>query len=185
MGVNHYQWKTSIVWVKWHSHVDHVGVLWLYKVLNLGGSRFLLAVSTPLCKWILITLLVHTSITVEEWKYKIIFLYIHVPCCLSRSSCSILHFNYLRPVLSFSLATSIHWFAQSYCEATNAMTTMLILLLLYQFWRTEICICHKSHPSRDEMRDLQIVPQGHSCFCFFLYSGTPHARHSCSFWTVR
>ena len=62
-------------------------------------------------------------------------------------------FNCLRPVLSFSLATSIHWFTQSYCEATNA-TTMLRLLLLYQFWLAEICICHKSHLTRDKTCDL-------------------------------
>ena len=67
-------------------------------------------------------------------------------------------FNCLQPVLSFSLAALIHWFTQSYCKATNAVTTMLILLLLCQLWVAEICICHKPHPSRDEMRDLQITP---------------------------
>ena len=48
-------------------------------------------------------------------------------------------FNYLRPVLSFSHAMSIHWFAQIY-------------------WLAKICICHKTHPTRDEMSDLQIAP---------------------------
>ena len=55
-------------------------------------------------------------------------------------------FNCLQPVMSFSLAMLIHWFAQSYCEAT----TTLRLLLLYQFWLAEICICHKPCPTRDE-----------------------------------
>ena len=65
-------------------------------------------------------------------------------------------FNCLQPVLSFSLATSIHRFAQSYCEATNATTTTILrLLLLYQFWLAEISICHKPCPTRDEIRDLQ------------------------------
>ena len=67
-------------------------------------------------------------------------------------------FNCLRPVLSFSLAGSIHWFVQSYCEATNAITTILRLLLLYLFWLAEICICHKIRPTRDETHDLRIAP---------------------------
>ena len=47
------------------------------------------------------------------------------------------------------------------------------LLLLYQFWLTEICICRKPRPTRDETQDLQrtlMLP-------FFYTSGTPHARH--------
>ena len=57
------------------------------------------------------------------------------------------------PVLSFSLAVLIHWSGQSYCEATNATTTtMLRLLLLYQFWLVEICICNKPIPP--EMRPM-------------------------------
>ena len=80
----------------------------------------------------------------------------------------------MRPVLSFSLAALIHWFAQSYCEATNTTTTMLRLLLLYQFWLAEICIC----PTRDEMRNLQIAPPKMLMLLVFVYtSGTPHARH--------
>ena len=57
---------------------------------------------------------------------------------------------------SHFLSASIHWFPQSYCEATNA-TTMPRSLLLYQFWLAKICICHKPSPTRDEMRDLQIA----------------------------
>ena len=84
----------------------------------------------------------------------------------------------MQPILSFSLAVSIHWFAQSFCEARNAtITTMLRLLLWYQFWLAEICICHKPRPTGDETRDLQIAPQGRSCFHFFYTSGTPHTRH--------
>ena len=61
-------------------------------------------------------------------------------------------------VLSFSLAASIHLSTQSYCESTNSTTaTMLRLLLLYQFWLAEICICHKPRPTRDETSDLQIA----------------------------
>ena len=64
-------------------------------------------------------------------------------------------FNCLCPVLSFSLAMSIHWFAQTYCETTNATTTtMLRLLLLYQFWLAENCICHKPHPIPPETRGM-------------------------------
>ena len=74
----------------------------------------------------------------------------------------------MQPVLSFSLAVSIHRFTQSYCEATNATTTtMLRLLLLYQFWLAEICICHKPHPTRDEIHDLQISPPRTLMFPFF------------------
>ena len=75
--------------------------------------------------------------------------------------------------LSLSLALSIHWFTQPYCEAT---TTMLRLLLLYQFWLGEICIYHKPSPTRDETRDLQIALQKRSCFHFFYISSTPHAK---------
>ena len=66
-------------------------------------------------------------------------------------------FNCLRLVVSFSIVALIHWFAQSYCEATNATKTMLRLFLLYQFWLAEICICHKPCPTRDETHDLQIA----------------------------
>ena len=91
-------------------------------------------------------------------------------------------------VLSFSLAASIHWLVQSYSEATNATTTMLILLLLYQFWLAEIYICHKPRPTRDETRDLQIAlprtlmfPFFFLFFLYFRYS-THKTR---SFWTLR
>ena len=58
--------------------------------------------------------------------------------------------GYLKPFncLSFSLAMSIHSFAQSYCEATYA-TIMQRLLLLYRFWLAEICICHKPRQRQD------------------------------------
>ena len=46
-NVNHGQWKTSIVWVKRHGHVDCVAVLRLYKVKNFGWSQFPLAVPHP------------------------------------------------------------------------------------------------------------------------------------------
>ena len=84
-------------------------------------------------------------------------------------------FNCFLPVLflflSLLLATSIHWFAESYCEATNA-TTKLRLLLLYQFWLAEICTCHKPRPTRDETRDLQIaLPMTPMLlFCLFVFS---------------
>ena len=86
----------------------------------------------------------------------------------------------MRPVLSFSLAASIHWFAQSYCDLTNATNiTMLRLLLLYQFWRAKICICHKPYPTRDETCDLQIALPTMLMLPFFFYtSSTPHTRHS-------
>ena len=72
---------------------------------------------------------------------------------------------------SLSLAVSIHWFTQSYCEAINAITTMLRLLLLYQFWLAKICICHKPRPFRAKTRDLQIaLPRTLMLpFFFFLY----------------
>ena len=72
----------------------------------------------------------------------------------------------MRPVLSFSLAASMHWFIQTYCETTNA-TIMLRLLFLYQFWLAKIFICHKPCPTRDKTSDLQIAPLECSCFCFF------------------
>ena len=87
-------------------------------------------------------------------------------------------------VLSFSLATSIHWFAQCIkcCEATNATATMLRLLLLYQFWLVESCICHQPCPTRDETRNLQIaLPRTFILLFFFFYtSDTPHTRHICA-----
>ena len=90
---------------------------------------------------------------------------------LLKDSLHILHpFNCLWPVLSFSLAASIHRFTPSNCEATNATTTtMLRLLLLYQFWLAEIYICHKFCPTRDEMRCMtyKLHSQGRSCFRFF------------------
>ena len=88
-------------------------------------------------------------------------------------------FNCLWLVLSFSLATSIFWCNQSFCEATNATTTMLTLFLLYQFWLAQICISHKPHSNRDETYDLQItLPRTRILPVFFFYtSGTPHARH--------
>ena len=84
--------------------------------------------------------------------------------------------------LSLLLVASIHWFAQSYCKATNATTTtMPRLLLLYQFKLAEICICHKPCPTRDEMRDLQIAHPRTLMLPFFFYtSGTPHGRHFCT-----
>ena len=88
----------------------------------------------------------------------------------------------LSPFLSLSLAVSIHWFAQSYCEATNATTTMLRLLLLYQFWLAEIGICHKPRPTKDETHDLQIALPRILILPFFFYtSGTLYARqiHAC------
>ena len=93
-------------------------------------------------------------------------------------------FNCLQLVLSFSLAVSIHWFAQSYCEAINVTTTTMVrLLLLYLFWLAEICICHWLCPTRDETCDLQIAPPRMLMlpffFFFFYASGTPHTRHIC------
>ena len=51
-------------------------------------------------------------------------------------------------------------------------TTMLRLLLSYQFWVAETCICHRPSPARKKTHDLQIASQGRLWFCF-LYS-----RHS-------
>ena len=94
MGVNYGQWKTSFTWVKRHGHVGRVGVLKLYKVKNFGWNSVSLAVLTPdssFCVQTLTALLFHTSVTIEEWNYKILFLYRCVPHCLSRSNGSIQH----------------------------------------------------------------------------------------------
>ena len=40
------------------------------------------------------------------------------------------------------------------------------MLLLYWFWLTEICMCHKPRPTRDKMCDLQIALQWRS-YCRF------------------
>ena len=47
IGVNHGQWKISIMWVKKHGQVGRIGVLRLYKVYNFGWGQFILAVLTP------------------------------------------------------------------------------------------------------------------------------------------
>ena len=54
---------------------------------------------------------------------------------------------------------------------------MLRLLLLYQFWLAEICICHEPHPTRDETHDLQIALSTTLMLPFFYTSGAPHTRH--------
>ena len=51
------------------------------------------------------------------------------------------------------------------------------MLLLYRFWLTEICICHKPRPTRDETRGLKIAPSTTLIIPFFNSSGTLHARH--------
>ena len=51
------------------------------------------------------------------------------------------------------------------------------MLLLYPFWLTEICICHKPHPTRDEMRDLQIALPMTLMLPFFYTSRTLHVSH--------
>ena len=84
----------------------------------------------------------------------------------------------MRPVLSFSLAASIHWFTQFYCEATN--TTMLRLLFLYQFWLAKICICHKPGPTRDETHDLQITPPRTLMLPFFSILPALHTQDTFS-----
>ena len=51
------------------------------------------------------------------------------------------------------------------------------MLLLYQFWLTEICICCKPCPTRDKMHDLQIALPMTLTLPFFYTFGTLHARH--------
>ena len=56
---------------------------------------------------------------------------------------------------------------------------MLRLLLLYRFWLTEICICRKPRPTRDETHDLQIALPMMFMLPFFYTSGTlPSKIHS-------
>ena len=51
------------------------------------------------------------------------------------------------------------------------------MLLLYQFWLTEICLCRKPRPIRDEMSDLQIALPMTLMLPFFYTSGNLNARH--------
>ena len=67
-GVNHSQWKISVVWVKWRDHVGNVGVLRILTVLvpaSCSDSRLLLCV----CELSPTALLLHTSAIVEEYIY--------------------------------------------------------------------------------------------------------------------
>ena len=75
--------------------------------------------------------------------------------------------------LSLSIATSIYWFAQFYCQATTM--PLPTMLLLYRFWQTEICICCKTHPTRDETCNLQIALL--TTLPFFHTSNALHAWH--------
>ena len=54
------------------------------------------------------------------------------------------------------------------------------MLLLYWFWLTKICICHKPCPTRVEMRDQQIALPTTLMLLFFYASGTLHSRHICA-----
>ena len=51
------------------------------------------------------------------------------------------------------------------------------MLLLYQFYLTKICVCHKPCPTRDETHDLQIVLPTTLMLLFFYTSSTLQARH--------
>ena len=53
-------------------------------------------------------------------------------------------------------------------------------LLLYWFWLTEIFICRKSRPTRDETHDLQIALPTMLMLPFFYTSSTLHVRHICT-----
>ena len=54
---------------------------------------------------------------------------------------------------------------------------MLRLLLLYRFWLTEICICRKPSPTRNETCDLQIALSMTLILPFFYTPSILHARH--------
>ena len=67
------------------------------------------------------------------------------------------------------------------CSVNTLVCTILLwsnkmplptMLLLYRFWLTEICICCKPHPTRDEMRrvtyKLHSQQRSHFCFSIFL-----------------
>ena len=57
------------------------------------------------------------------------------------------------------------------------------MFLLYRFWLTEICICRKPRPTRDEIYKLH--SQRRSYFRFFLYFRySTHETHSCHFSTL-
>ena len=79
--------------------------------------------------------------------------------------------------LSLLLVALIHWFTQSYCEATN-VTTMLRLLVLYQFWLADICTCHKPCPTRDESHDLQIALSRTLMLPFFFILPVLHTQNT-------
>ena len=65
------------------------------------------------------------------------------------------------------------------CHVNTLVFTILLpqppaMLLLYQFWLTEIC---KAHPTRDEMHDLQIAFPMTLMLLFFYNSRTLRSRH--------
>ena len=92
-------------------------------------------------------------------------------------------FNCSPPVLSLSVS-----FSHS-CHINTLVCTILLpgnqmslptMLLLYWFWLTEICVCCKPHPTRDETHNLQIALLMMLTIPFFYTFGTLHAKHICA-----
>ena len=62
-------------------------------------------------------------------------------------------------------------------SAVKQQMPLPTMLFLYRFWLTEICICCKPCPTRDELHDLQIALLTMLTLPFFYTSGSLHTRH--------
>ena len=90
---------------------------------------------------------------------------------------------------------SLFLFLTLTCRINTLVCTILLskqqiplptMLLLYWFWLTEICICCKPRPTRDETCDRQNCTPNDahtSTFLYFQYS--TRKTHSCHFQTLR
>ena len=79
--------------------------------------------------------------------------------------------------LSLSLAMSIHWFAQSCCEVTNAPQQCWDYFFYTGSGWLKFAYVVNSISTRDETRDLQNALPMTLTLLFFYTSGTLHARH--------
>ena len=79
--------------------------------------------------------------------------------------------------VSFSLSYLPHQYIGLHNSAVKQQTPLPTMLLLYRFWLTEIYICRKPCPTRDETRDLQIPLPTTLMLLFFCTPVTLHVRH--------
>ena len=87
------------------------------------------------------------------------------------------HRSYFSVSFSRSYSHLLRQYTGLHNSAAKQQLPLLTMLLLYQFWLTEICICCKPSPTRDEMPHQQIALPMTLTLPFFYTFGTLHARH--------